>query len=829
MKTYMVVFFGSALLAILGTPIVTRLGRAWGIIDVPGPRKVHKVPVPRIGGMVIVLATLALVLPVFALDNIFGEALRKIAPALMTLLAAGVFIFAIGLLDDLRGLRAVFKLVCLVAASLAVCLTGARIETISVEPWFTLDLGWVAWPVTVFWIVGVTVGMNFIDGLDGLAAGIAAIVCGTTAVFAIVSGQWAMAILMLALLGSLTGFLFFNFNPAKVFLGDCGSMFLGFILAAGSVICQAKTSTLLGLALPACALGVPIVDAAFTMIRRNLLDRRSIFAAEGGHIHHRLLGMGLRQRHVVIIIYAVTLASAGLGLSTMSMRHTEAILTFAGVLVLLLLVFHLVGAARLKETVEAIKCDFVRGRETKQEKQSFEDAQLRMREAKSFDDWWTAICFMSEAMDVTWIALTFSGGNKPVQVSIWRCPGPVASPRDIITMTIPVARSRPGGSLEIEAGFRVNGFARGGRPAGRPARAPDRRMRFIEDAGDPRQAGLAGSRASAGGEARRVAGRAAAVVGWRSCFAPSRRAAETRAGLSADKLIDIPGAVSDRMHRRLMAAAGLISGSKRMISSLEQTRRFPEALSILGVAVTPFDSYSQAVACIEDLIASGRKSLCVAVNPEKVYRALHDPALMAALAQADIGTCDGIGVVLAARLLHHRRLIRCTGCDLFFHLVARAAQKGWRIFLLGASAESNRRAAADLVERYPALQIVGREDGYFQDSGAIVRKINESGAEILFVAMGSPKQELWIAQHRAVLQTPFCMGVGGTFDVAAGTARRAPRICQKTGTEFLFQLATRPGWGLVTRWRRTGARLLFLLAAAKAAFISRTSSRTVGE
>jgi UDP-N-acetylmuramyl pentapeptide phosphotransferase/UDP-N-acetylglucosamine-1-phosphate transferase len=457
-ETCIVVFFGSALLAILGTPLVTRLGRARGIMDVPGPRKVHKSPVPRIGGVVIVVATLALVLPVLALDNSIGEAFREIAPSLMTLLAASVLVFAVGLLDDIRGVRAAIKLVCLIAASLAVCLTGSRVQTISMAPWFTLDLGWAAWPVTVLWIVGVTVGMNFIDGLDGLAAGIAAVVCGTTAAFALISGQWAMAVLMLALLGSLTGFLFFNFNPAKVFLGDCGSMFLGFILAAGSVICQAKTSTLIGIALPACALGVPIVDAAFTMVRRGLLDRRSVFAAERGHIHHRLLGLGLRQRHVVIIIYGVTLATAVLGLAAMTMRHTEAIAVFVGVLVLLLVVFQLVGAARVGDTVTAIKRDFARSRETKRERHTFEDAQLRMREAGSFDDWWAAICAMSADMDVSWISLTFtSSADEPVRTSIWRRPGPPPSLRDIITMTIPVARSRPGASLEIEAGFRVNG------------------------------------------------------------------------------------------------------------------------------------------------------------------------------------------------------------------------------------------------------------------------------------------------------------------------------------------------------------------------------------
>jgi N-acetylglucosaminyldiphosphoundecaprenol N-acetyl-beta-D-mannosaminyltransferase len=266
-----------------------------------------------------------------------------------------------------------------------------------------------------------------------------------------------------------------------------------------------------------------------------------------------------------------------------------------------------------------------------------------------------------------------------------------------------------------------------------------------------------------------------------------------------------------------------------MTCALAPSDRLPEPLSILGVAVTPFESYSEAVVCIEDLIATGRRSLCVAINPEKVYSALHDPALMAALTQANVGTCDGIGVVLAARVLYGRRLVRCTGCDLFFHLVARAAEKRWRVFLLGASEESNQRAAAALVKRHPALRVVGREDGYFKDSQAVVRKINESGADLLFVAMGSPKQELWITQHRAAIQAPFCMGVGGTFDVAAGAARRAPKICQKTGTEFLFQLVARPGWSLTTRWRRTGARLLFLLATAKVALASRITGRAAGK
>ena len=474
MKTYAVIFFGSALLAIFGTPIVTRVARAWGLVDKPGPRKVHSTPIPRIGGAAVMLATLAILLPVFALDNTIGEALRKVQAQVVTLLACGMAVFLMGLWDDVRGLRAIPKLVCLGAVSLAICISGARFQTIDMAPWFTLNLGVASWPVTMLWIIGVTVAMNFIDGLDGLAAGISAIVCGTIATFAFYNGQIAMAVLMLALMGSLVGFLFFNFNPAKVFLGDCGSMFLGFLIGAGSVVCQAKVSTLVGMALPACVLGVPILDAAFTMIRRGVLDRRSLFAAERGHIHHRLLDMGLRQRHVVLFIYAITLLAAGLGLLMMSSEHTEVIGMFIGVLLFLLLVFHCAGAARLGETVAAVRHKMEASREIKREKHCFEDAQLRVREAKSFEDWWKAVCGMSEEMDFTWVALTVADKDGTYQTSVWRCPGPAPSPCDLVTVTIPVVRKRPGCTLQLEAGVRVNGSVEAaGRRAGLLGRLVD--------------------------------------------------------------------------------------------------------------------------------------------------------------------------------------------------------------------------------------------------------------------------------------------------------------------------------------------------------------------
>jgi exopolysaccharide biosynthesis WecB/TagA/CpsF family protein len=224
----------------------------------------------------------------------------------------------------------------------------------------------------------------------------------------------------------------------------------------------------------------------------------------------------------------------------------------------------------------------------------------------------------------------------------------------------------------------------------------------------------------------------------------------------------------------------------------------PESLSVMGVPVLPLDSYEQAVTCVARLVAERGRAYAVAINPEKILRAAHDGELRRILCRADMGICDGIGAALAVRLLYGRRLKRCTGVDLFEALVGAAGARGWRVFLLGASPESNAAAARNLQARHPALQIVGRRDGYFSDDAAVVREVNAARPDLVFVAMGSPRQELWIGRHRAALDAPFCLGVGGTFDVAAGLARRAPRLFRDTGTEFLYRLLANPTWS----WRR---------------------------
>jgi len=236
---------------------------------------------------------------------------------------------------------------------------------------------------------------------------------------------------------------------------------------------------------------------------------------------------------------------------------------------------------------------------------------------------------------------------------------------------------------------------------------------------------------------------------------------------------------------------------------------------VMGVDVAAFNSYAHAVNYVASEIDSGGKSFWMAVNPEKLYRARHDDHVRALLDRADVRICDGVGVSIAARWLQRRRLPRCTGCDLFETLIAAAAQRGWGVFLLGAHPESNAGACQRLQTMYPALRVAGNQDGYFDDSQAVVQRINESGAELLFVAMGSPAQEAWIAKHIDDLDVRFALGVGGSFDVASGRARRAPAWTRRSGLEFLYRALTTPGWTLRARVQRTAVKFAFAVMVAR--------------
>lgn len=456
MKTYFGVYFLATIVGLLLTPLAIRFGRALKILDLPGLRKVHNTPVPRLGGVVIAAAMMTTILCVLILDNNIGLAFRQRQPQILALLAAAVFMLTVGLVDDIRGLPAKVKFAAQVIAATAVCFAGIKITSFSLTDWLVLDLGWLSWPITILWIVAITNAVNLIDGLDGLAAGVGVVVSAVIFAFSIYSGQLLMAVTTLALMGGLTGFLFFNVNPAKIFMGDCGSYFLGFVLASASVMCTVKTGTIVGLALPALALGVPIFDTLLSVIRRAL-ERHSLFSADRGHIHHKLINRGLRHRHAVAIMYAITLLSAGLGMFMMATRDAGTLMVFGCVLLLLLLVFRTIGVVRLRKTLAALQRNIVISRETKSERLAFEKGRLKLHQADSFQGWWQALCEAARGIGFAGLAITECGpdGTKRI-LSSQNYENPSQTSR-AVKVTMEFGNLPSGTSLQLEADVDLDG------------------------------------------------------------------------------------------------------------------------------------------------------------------------------------------------------------------------------------------------------------------------------------------------------------------------------------------------------------------------------------
>jgi N-acetylglucosaminyldiphosphoundecaprenol N-acetyl-beta-D-mannosaminyltransferase len=239
-------------------------------------------------------------------------------------------------------------------------------------------------------------------------------------------------------------------------------------------------------------------------------------------------------------------------------------------------------------------------------------------------------------------------------------------------------------------------------------------------------------------------------------------------------------------------------------------------VEVFHVPITCFNSYDQSVELIVRRIRGGIKTFCIVINPEKVCFARSDKAFEDIVRRGHVHICDGVGTALAVRLITGWRIPRITGVGLFFRLLAAAERENLSVFLLGAKPETNQKACEAIHKEYPHLQIAGRQHGYFTDDAVMIEEINRSGADMLFAALGSPRQERWLGEHLESIRVPFCMGVGGSFDILAGQAKRAPAFCQRTGTEFLYRLMCEP-----KRWRRQSVLPGFGLRVLIEAFVSR--------
>lgn len=291
---------------------------ARGHVDRGGTsRNIHVTPVPRVGGVAMGL-TFALTMGALVLtEPSIQEALRAQGSLVLGLVVGGAAILALGIYDDLHSARAGQKLVVQVGVALLLYAVGLRVESIVLPFGPTLSLGWLALPFHVLWIVGITNAVNLIDGLDGLAGGVALIALVTHFALALLQGNLVLCVVLSALIGVVLAFLVFNSHPATVFMGDTGSLFLGFALAAVSLQTAAKGDGAgAAMLVPILVLGLPILDTSLAIVRRLLMGR-SVFSADKDHLHHRVLArVGQHQRRAVLILYGVAglFSAAALGL-----------------------------------------------------------------------------------------------------------------------------------------------------------------------------------------------------------------------------------------------------------------------------------------------------------------------------------------------------------------------------------------------------------------------------------------------------------------------------------------------------------------------------------
>ena len=295
----LILFSVSLVLVLALTPVVMWIAGRFGVLDHPGPRRIHQRPVPRLGGLAIAIATLGTVWIAYVIP---GPAGRLEPPPMLGLTLASVPILLMGILDDTRGLPAWIKLVAQVIAALVLAEFGFGIPLLTNPLGGSIPSGWFNLPLTVLWVVAVTNAINLLDGLDGLASGAVMIAAMTLWWVGRSHGDGWVMFMSAPLAGATLGFLRYNYPPARVFMGDTGSQFLGLTLAALSLLENRKGTTAITLLFPLVALGIPLIDSITAFFRR-LSTGRPVFHGDTEHFHHRLLRIGLAPRSALMVLW----------------------------------------------------------------------------------------------------------------------------------------------------------------------------------------------------------------------------------------------------------------------------------------------------------------------------------------------------------------------------------------------------------------------------------------------------------------------------------------------------------------------------------------------
>ncbi len=322
-------FISALVISYFLTPQIKKLSFKLGAVDEPNKRRINIDPIPSLGGLAIYFGVVISLLIIGVSHELIG------------IIIGATLIVVLGVIDDLYELSAISKLIGQILISLVLIAFGIKINFISNPFGGIYYLGLLSVPLTLLWMVTVINIINLIDGMDGLAGGITVIAAATLAIFAYQQGQVLTVVIAASLVGATLGFLKYNFNPAEIFMGDTGSMFLGFMLGAISIVGSLKSVTLVTLLIPILALGIPIFDTCFALLRRKL-NGQPIFKADKGHLHHRLLEMGLTQVEAVLIIYLVNIFLSMIAIGIINANLSQTIF-----LVLSSIGFLLVGISKL--------------------------------------------------------------------------------------------------------------------------------------------------------------------------------------------------------------------------------------------------------------------------------------------------------------------------------------------------------------------------------------------------------------------------------------------------------------------------------------------------
>lgn len=341
MDRYILALMVPLIISFILTPFAKQVAKMVGAIDTPkDDRRIHKTPIPRLGGLAIFLATTISMILMLELER-----------DIVAIIVGGIIIAISGFIDDTKEVSPKLKISFQLLASLVLIYGGVKIEILS-NPFSDsgyMSMGIMAIPITIFWVVGITNTVNLIDGMDGLSAGVSSISAITLAIISYMVGDTNVTIISLIIAGSALGFLPYNFNPASIFMGDTGALYLGFMLSAVAIEGTVKGAATVAIVVPILSLGLPVFDTTFAILRRYK-NRRPIMEADRGHLHHRLLDLGLGQRRTVIILYAVNMV---FGAFAIAMAQLD--FKMGAVLLLALLIIVTYSTFKLRELGKKIR------------------------------------------------------------------------------------------------------------------------------------------------------------------------------------------------------------------------------------------------------------------------------------------------------------------------------------------------------------------------------------------------------------------------------------------------------------------------------------------